>query len=32
MLLHTIEYIVRNALQNWWESMDSAADHGGEGQ
>jgi hypothetical protein len=32
MLLHTFEYIVRNALQNWWESMDSAADHGGEGQ
>ena len=28
MLLHTFEYIVRNALQNWWESMDSAADHG----
>ena len=32
MLLHTFEYIVRNALQNWWESMDPAADHGGEGQ
>lgn len=25
MLLYTFEYIVRNALQNWWESMDSVA-------
>ena len=25
MLLHTFEYIVRNALKKWWESMDSAA-------
>ena len=23
MLLHTFEYIVRGALQKWWESMDS---------
>jgi hypothetical protein len=25
MLLYTFEYIVRNALQKWWESMDSVA-------
>jgi hypothetical protein len=31
MLLHTFEYIVRNALQSWWKSMDPAANHGGDG-
>jgi hypothetical protein len=32
MLLHTFEYIVRNALKKWWESMDSAAASSGNGR
>ena len=32
MLLHTFEYIVRNALKKWWESMDSAAAPSGNGR
>jgi hypothetical protein len=32
MLLHTFEYIVRNALKKWWESMDSVAAPSGNGR
>jgi hypothetical protein len=32
MLLHTFEYIVRNVLMNWWESMDPAAPSGDDQQ